>query len=227
MALYVFSGGQDSTVALAQGVKRGDRCACALTIDYGQVNSSELDAAAGIVVCLSKQFGVPIQHHTLFMRRASRDIWRGRPMVRPGARVTAGTAFVPNRNAVFLSLAVAFAMNHKFDKVVFGTTAIDANGNRDGSPRFIKAFVAAMNIGVVPAMRVRVTFPLLRYSKGEVLDEAKRLKIRPLVIHGTISCHNGDKTDHAWGRGCGRCSACLWRKVGYREHCGEIKRTVR
>lgn len=228
MAVYVFSGGQDSTVALAMGLHRGDRSACALTIDYGQRNRGELTAALAIVGILSNRFRESVHHYTLDISCAARTMWDGCTLVSKSARVTGSTAFVPGRNAVFLAAAASFAANNRYgNRVVFGTTAVDASGSADGSSRFTKAFAAAFNSGLPRDARLKFEFPLQRKSKGDVLVEALRLGILDEVKYECVSCHNDDRTEREWGRGCGSCSACRWRKVGWDEFNGRRRRKVR
>lgn len=228
MAVYVFSGGQDSTVALAMGLHRGDRSACALTINYGQRNRGELTAAEELTGMLTRRFRESVHHYVLDISEASRRIWADRVLVSDSDRVTGSTAFVPGRNAVFLSAAAAFAANHRYgNRVVFGTTAVDASGSADGSVRFTKAFGAAFNAGLPRASRLKFDFPLQRKSKGEVLLQAARLGILDEVKYTCVSCHNDDRTEREWGRGCGSCSACRWRKVGWEEFNGRRRRKVR
>lgn len=228
MAVYVFSGGQDSTVALAMGLHRGDRSACALTINYGQRNRGELAAADELIGILTRRFRESVHHYVLDISEASRCIWVDRVLVSDSARVTGSTAFVPGRNAVFLSVAASFAATHRYgNRVVFGTTAIDASGSADGSVRFTKAFGAAFNAGLPRPARLKFDFPLQRKSKGEVLLAAARLGILDEVKYTCVSCHNDDRTERDWGRGCGSCSACRWRKVGWEEFTGQRGRTIR
>lgn len=227
MSVYVFSGGQDSTVALAMGLHRGDRSAVALSIDYGQRNRSELTAGLSIVGILSRRFRVPVQHVTLEMPELAHALWPYAPLVSRERNVRPSTANVPGRNALFLSIAFSYAISHGLDETVFGTTAVDAHASPDGKPKFLRAFVAAYNAGVHARHRVRVRFPLLRLSKGEVLVKASRLGILDEVKHVCVSCHNDGPTSHPWGRGCGRCGACSWRRVGWEEFTGKRPRTVR
>lgn len=228
MAVYVFSGGQDSTVALAMGLHRGDRRPLVLTIDYGQRNRSEISAAAEIVNVLSRKFRdtSPV-HHTISIADAASTVWSGCALVSDRVRVRPSNAFVPGRNSLFISVAFSFASNWALREVVFGTTAIDAAASADGSPAYLKAFTRALNKGVPLSGRVKFSFPLLRMSKGEVLQKADQLGILDLVKYECVSCHNGDRTERRWGRGCGRCGACRWRSVGWQEFTGVRGRTIR
>jgi 7-cyano-7-deazaguanine synthase len=231
MAVYVFSGGQDSTVAMVRGLDRGDATACALMISYGQRNSNELRAAASLVEKYSHRFHYRIHSHVLDVDDMARKTWVPYPLIRRfplDAKVTPKNSTLPGRNALFLSMAAAFTASHPLygSRVVFGTTAIDA-GNADGSAKFIRACASALNTGLPADSRLKFEFPLLRMSKGDVLREAERLGILDDVLHTCVSCHNGDTAKHRWGQGCGKCNACLWRKVGWDEFKGRRPRTLK
>ena len=214
-AVVLLSGGLDSATTLA--IARRDGFAChALTFDYGQRHRAELDAARRVASAL----GV-VRHETLVidLRRfggsALTDdiaVPRGRAPgeIAHGIPVT----YVPARNTIFLSFALAWAETLAAADIFIGVNALDYSGYPDCRPEYLEAFQRmadlATKAGVEGRQRLTVHAPLLTLSKAEIARTAAELGV-PLAL--TWSCYEPQPD----GAACGGCDACLLRRRGFAE----------
>ncbi|MHB8800268.1 MAG: 7-cyano-7-deazaguanine synthase QueC [Thermoanaerobaculia bacterium] len=214
-AVVLLSGGLDSATCLAIAGKEGF-APYALSFRYGQRHAPELAAAARVAAALGVErhvvaaidlglFGGSALTSDLDVPkdRADEAIARGIPVT-----------YVPARNAVFLSFALAWAEVLGAFDVFIGVNALDYSGYPDCRPEFVAAFEAMANLatraGVEGAGRFRVRAPLLSMTKAEIIRTGLALG----VDYGlTLSCY--DPT--AEGAPCRRCDACLLRAKGFRE----------
>lgn len=215
-AVVLLSGGLDSATVLAIAKSRGYTC-YALTVRYGQRHASEIDAAARVAKSLGvaahrvidldlKGFGgsALVGDGEVPLDRSDDEIGQG------GIPVT----YVPARNTVFLSLALAWAEALGGADLFIGVNALDYSGYPDCRPEFIEAFRAlarvATKIGVTGEYAVDVQAPLVAMTKAEIIRTAAALGVD---LGQTHSCYQPD----AAGRACGRCDSCQLRKKGFAE----------
>lgn len=208
-AVVLLSGGLDSATTLAIARSRGFACHC-LSIDYGQRHRVELRAAAAVAAALGA-----CEHRTLSLRL---DVFGGSALtdsriavpvdgVQPGIPVT----YVPARNTIMLSLALAWAEVLGSGDLFVGVNAIDYSGYPDCRPEFIAGFEALANLATkagVEGAGFRVHAPLMRMTKGDIVREGLRLGVD---FAQTVSCYQAD----AEGRACGHCDACRLRAEGF------------
>jgi 7-cyano-7-deazaguanine synthase len=215
-AVVLVSGGLDSATCLALARTEGFDC-YALSVDYGQRHSAELAAAARVAASLAA-----IEHRVMpidlaaFGGSALVDRTIDVPESRAGDaaphRSTIPVTYVPARNTVFLSLALAWAEVLHAHDIFIGVNAIDYSGYPDCRPEFIAAFEAMANLatraGVEESTRLRIRTPLIQLSKAEIVRQGIALGVD---FGQTVSCYQADAT----GRACGRCDSCQLRKAGF------------
>jgi 7-cyano-7-deazaguanine synthase len=214
-AVCLLSGGLDSSTCLAIALAEGYSC-YALSIDYGQRHRFELQAAARVARSLGaeRHLIVPVDLR-LFggsALTAEIDVPKGRTPgeMESGIPIT----YVPARNTVFLSIALAWAETLGAAGIFLGVNAIDYSGYPDCRPEYLEAFERMANLatkaGVEGRARFRIHAPLLRMSKADIVRKAAALG---LDFSLTASCYDPDER----GRPCGACDSCLLRKKGFAE----------
>ncbi len=208
-AICLLSGGLDSAAVLA--VARGDGFECyALSFDYGQRHRAELRAAARVAESLGavRHLVVPIDLRHFGGSALTADIDVPKSGLSPGIPVT----YVPARNTVFLSLALAWAEVLEASDIFIGVNAIDYSGYPDCRPEFIEAFERLANLatkaGVEGRTRVRIHTPLIQLSKCAIIKLGAELGVDFSLTH---SCYDPDQN----GRACGRCDSCRLRLAGF------------
>lgn len=214
-AVCLLSGGLDSTTCLA--LARRDGFACyALSFDYGQRHRFELEAAARV----AKTFAV--ERH--IVAKIGLDAFGGSaltddiavPKSRSLAEMGDGipVTYVPARNTIFLSFALAWAeVLHSAD-IFIGVNALDYSGYPDCRPEFIEAYERMANLatkaGVEGRTRLKIHTPLLRLSKAQIVTLGRDLGVPFGLTH---SCYDPAPD----GAPCGSCDACLLRRKGFEE----------
>jgi 7-cyano-7-deazaguanine synthase len=214
-AVCLLSGGLDSSTCLAIALKEGFECYC-LSFDYGQRHKIELAAAARVAENLGARDHRVI---TIDLRAFGNsaltddiDVPKSRDLgpVGNGIPVT----YVPARNTIFLSFALAYAEVLEASDVFIGVNAIDYSGYPDCRPEFIESFERMANLatkaGVEGRTRLRIHTPLVAMSKAHIARKAVELGVDVALTH---SCYDPDEQ----GRACGECDACLLRKKGFAE----------
>ncbi|MCA9672300.1 MAG: 7-cyano-7-deazaguanine synthase QueC [Myxococcales bacterium] len=212
-AIVLLSGGLDSSTCLAVARQRGFEC-YALSFRYGQRHVCELDAAARV----AKAFDVR-EHLTIDvdMRAiggsaltADIDVPKGRSSEAIGSGIP--VTYVPARNTVFLSFALAWAEALDLRDIFIGVNVLDYSGYPDCRPEFIEAFEAlaacATAFGVA-GERLSVHAPLMKLDKAAIIRLGLELGVDYALTH---SCY--DPRDAA-GRPCGACDACILRLDGF------------
>ena len=202
------SGGLDSATVLAMARAQGFVCH-ALSFDYGQRHRSELAAADAVARSLGA-----VQHRTfpLDLRQFGGSALTDDAIAVPDAP-SAGipVTYVPARNTVFLSLALAWAEVLEAYDIFIGVNAVDYSGYPDCRPEFIAAFEQMANLATragVEGRRCTIHAPLIHMSKAEIISAGIRLG----VDYGqTLSCYNPDSA----GRACGVCDSCRLRAAGF------------
>jgi 7-cyano-7-deazaguanine synthase len=221
-ALVLFSGGQDSTVALAWALERFERVET-VGFDYGQRHSVELECRLTIrdrLPALSPLYARRLGPDHLVDLAALGAI-SDSALTRESeiAFTDAGlpTTFVPGRNLIFLSFAAAIAYRRDALHIVLGVCETDYSGYPDCRDDTIKAMQVALGLGL--DRRLVLHTPLMWRDKAQTFALARALRGKPLldlVIEDSHSCYLGDRTHrHDWGFGCGRCPACELRSNGY------------
>ncbi|MGU9977868.1 MAG: 7-cyano-7-deazaguanine synthase QueC [Candidatus Oxydemutatoraceae bacterium WSBS_2016_MAG_OTU14] len=209
-AVVLLSGGMDSATVLAL-TKDAGYDIYALSLDYGQRHSAELNAAKE----LAKKFAV-VQHQVMRLdlapicHSALTDSNRALPHGST-AENTIPNSYVPARNIIFLSLAVAWCESLDADEVKFGANQVDYSGYPDCRGEFVEAFQHMIDCGTrrgVSARGVVIHAPLLNMSKMEIIRRGVELGID---YAQTVSCYDAD----ANGCACSKCSACVLRRAGF------------
>jgi 7-cyano-7-deazaguanine synthase len=209
-AVVLLSGGLDSATALAIARSVGFDC-YALSVDYGQRHLAELEAARRLALACGA-------HEHRLMRVDLAGIG-GSALTDPDIAVpeapTDGipVTYVPARNTIMLSLALAWAEVLGARDLFIGVNYIDSSGYPDCRPEFIAAFgglAALATRAGVEGNPCRLHAPLIRWTKAEIIREGTRLGVDYAL---TVSCYQAD----AEGRACGRCDACRLRRAGFEE----------
>ncbi len=214
-AVCLLSGGLDSSTCLAFARREGFEC-YALSFDYGQRHRIELEAARRVAsaIGVARHVVLPVGLRAFGGSALTADIEvpKGRTHEQMGQGIP--ITYVPARNTVFLSFALAWAETLQAQDIFIGVNAIDYSGYPDCRPEFIAAFERMANLatkaGVEGRTRVRIHTPLLKLSKAEIVKLAKDLGLDFRLTH---SCYDPD----AAGRACGRCDSCLLRRKGFEE----------
>ena len=214
-AVCLLSGGLDSSVCLALARSQGFEC-YALSFDYGQRHRVELKSAARVAKSLgsAQHLVVPIDLRVFGGSALTSDI--AVPKGRSAAQMTAEipVTYVPARNAVFLSLALAWAEVLGCSNIFIGVNALDYSGYPDCRPEFIEAFEEMANLatkaGVEGRMGLKIHTPLIRLSKAEIVMLGVQLGLDFSLTH---SCYDPDEA----GRPCGQCDSCVLRRKGFEE----------
>jgi 7-cyano-7-deazaguanine synthase len=216
-AVILLSGGLDSATVLAVAKDEG-YLPYALSFRYGQRHVVELDAARRVASSIGveehvvvdidlRQFGgsaltddIEVPHH-----ENADDVGNG-----SGIPVT----YVPARNTVFLSLALAWAETLGASDVFIGVNALDYSGYPDCRPEYIAAYETMANLatkaGVEGTQRLRIHTPLITLTKGQIIARGLALGVDYGLTH---SCYDPDVE----GRACSRCDSCLLRAKGFAE----------
>jgi 7-cyano-7-deazaguanine synthase len=208
-AIVLLSGGMDSATCLAVATRRDGLECYALSFDYGQRHRSELDAAGRVAATF-----VVATHRTV---RLDLGTLGGSALTdasipvpeRPGAGIP--VTYVPARNTVFLSYALAWAEVLDADFIYAGVNAVDYSGYPDCRPEYIAAFQSMANLALRRAVEgrfVELRTPLIRLSKDEIIRLGASLGVD---YAATVSCYRADEL----GRACGVCDACRLRRAGF------------
>ncbi|GGK61146.1 7-cyano-7-deazaguanine synthase QueC [Amphritea balenae] len=207
-AVVLLSGGLDSATALAMAVERGFNC-YVLSFDYGQLSQTELNAARKIAAQLDvKEHKVVRLNLEDFGGSALTDDSIEMPETEEeGIPVT----YVPARNTVFMSLALAWAEVLHAQHVFIGVNAVDYSGYPDCRPEYIAAFETMANLATktgVEGERLTIETPLIDLTKAEIIQAGTQLG----VDYGlTVSCYQADDE----GRACRVCDSCRLRAKGF------------
>jgi 7-cyano-7-deazaguanine synthase len=211
-AVILLSGGIDSATTAAIALDRGFDLH-ALIFNYGQKHSIELESAASLV----RFFG--IKHYTIIsipagiFRSALTDIDRAVPKNRKSGGDEIPDTYVPARNILFLSYALAYAESIGAFHIFIGATAVDYSGYPDCRPEFFKAFQFMANTGTkagVSGGGFIIETPLIDLTKALIIKKGASLGVDYSL---TSSCYDPD----ADGLACGACDSCLIRKKGFRD----------
>jgi 7-cyano-7-deazaguanine synthase len=207
-AVVLLSGGMDSATVLAMARAQGYVC-YALSVDYGQRHHAELAAAQRVAQELGAQEhrvvnidltgfgGSSLTDNKIAVSQKPTD---GIPLT-----------YVPARNTIMLSLALAWAEVLQAQHIFIGVNAVDYSGYPDCRPAYIEAFERMANLATKAAVEGHPLFvhaPLLHLSKAEIIRQGQALGVD---FAQTVSCYQADES----GRACGVCDSCRLRRAGF------------
>jgi 7-cyano-7-deazaguanine synthase len=211
-AVVLLSGGIDSAITLAIAIAECYEV-YALTFDYGQRHQIETDAARRVAHSMgAKEHRMAKIDLRVFGGSALTDdidVPKRRQEIAHSIPIT----YVPARNTIFLSYALAWAEVIGADDIFLGVNAIDYSGYPDCRPEFIEAFRTLANLGTkagIEGRRFQIHTPLIKFSKADIIKKAIELGVDLSLTH---SCY--DPTPE--GLACGECDSCLLRLKGFRE----------
>jgi 7-cyano-7-deazaguanine synthase len=209
-AVVLLSGGLDSYTAAA--IAKADGCELnALTIHYGQRHAREIEAARAVAKAVGavrhREFAVDLRAFGGSSLTSDSDVPRDRDLTADDIPST----YVPARNTVFLSLALAWAEVLGARQIVLGVNALDYSGYPDCRPEFVRAFEALANLGTragVEGERFHVQTPLIMMTKAEIIRRGIALGLDYGLTH---SCYDPLPS----GKPCERCDSCVLRARGF------------
>ncbi|MDO5579882.1 MAG: 7-cyano-7-deazaguanine synthase QueC [Planctomycetia bacterium] len=215
-AVILLSGGLDSSTVCACAAAE-EREIHALTFDYNQRNRVELNSARAV----ARRWNV--QEHLIFpvdlslfggssLVDPNMEVRKDVPLEKIGEKIP--TSYVPARNTVFLSLALAFAETRKASEIWIGVNHVDYSGYPDCRPEFIQAFenlaALATRMGTEEGSPLKIRTPLLNLKKGEIILLGLRMGVD---YSQTCTCYSPFDN----GQPCGHCESCLLRQAGFEE----------
>ena len=208
-AVILLSGGLDSTTVLAIAKEQNYDC-YALSFDYGQKQRSELESS----IAIAKKSNV-IEHR--IMKISLNDIG-GSALTDKDISVPKFSdsddipiTYVPARNTIFLSFALAWAEVVDCQKIFIGVNALDYSGYPDCRPEFIEAFETMANLATKQSVEgdmIQIKTPLINMTKAEIIKKGLSLGVD---YSETTSCYDANSL----GEACGECDACVLRKNGF------------
>ena len=210
-AIVLLSGGLDSTTTLAIAKSEGFDC-YALSFDYGQKQISELISAKNI----AKQFGV-VEHRIMSISLADiggsalTDSNIDIPKYNESSEIP--ITYVPARNTVFLSFALAWAEVIGSQSIFIGVNVLDYSGYPDCRPEYIKAYEVMANLATkqsIEGTKLNIHTPLIHLTKAKIITKGLSLGID---YSKTTSCYQANSD----GEACGECDACVLRRNGFDE----------
>ena len=212
-AVVLLSGGLDSTTVLAIAKSEGYET-YALSFSYGQRHSWELECARRVATASGvkdhRTAQIDLRVFGGSALTADIDVPKGRSLEQMSDKIP--VTYVPARNTIFLSFALAWAEVLGSSDIFIGVNALDYSGYPDCRPEFIEAFERLGNLatkaGVEGHQRLKIHTPLIALSKSEIVQTGLRLG----VDYGlTSSCYDPSPT----GEPCGTCDSCLLRQKGF------------
>jgi len=208
-AIVLLSGGLDSATTLATALHKGYDV-YALSFDYGQKHSRELDSAEKI----AKHYNIKhkiVKIDLSWAKSALTDKKIKIPEKRKKIGKDIPVTYVPARNMIMLSFALAWAETINADAVFIGANAIDYSGYPDCRLEFYKAFQKAAMLGTkkgAESKTIQIKYPLINMSKSKIIKKGMSLGV---PYHLTWSCYKGEE------KACGKCDSCILRLKGFRE----------
>jgi 7-cyano-7-deazaguanine synthase len=207
-AVVLLSGGLDSATVLAMARAAGVEC-YALSVSYGQRHQAELNAAARVALALGAR-----EHRIMHVNlgriggSALTDLSIDVPTA-PGEGIP--VTYVPARNTIMLSLALAWAEVSKATEIHIGVNAVDYSGYPDCRPEYVAAFEKLATLATkagVEGGALAIRAPLQNLSKAQIIREGVRLGVDYAM---TVSCYQAD----SHGKACGSCDSCRLRREGF------------
>lgn len=210
-ALVLFSGGLDSTTCLAYAINQGFDC-YTLSFNYSQRHSAELNAAKK----LAAHFNVQHKIFTLDINQFGGSALVDSEIAVPNFDANnthIPVTYVPARNTIFLSIALAWAEVLIAKDIFIGVSHVDYSGYPDCRPEYIDAFQKLANLATKYGIEeggVKIHTPLIYLSKADTIKLGHSLGVDYSM---TVSCYRANNQGHA----CGACDSCMFRKKGFSE----------
>jgi 7-cyano-7-deazaguanine synthase len=214
-AVILLSGGLDSTTVLAIARSEGYR-PYAISFRYGQRHSIELECASRIATAMGVEKHVIINCDLRAIGGSALTDQMGVPKLRSAEDMSSGipVTYVPARNTIFLSFALAWAEVLGAKDIFIGVNALDYSGYPDCRPEYIEAFeklaTLATKAGVEGRLPLKIHTPLIAMTKAEIIGTGLKLGVDYSLTH---SCYDPS----AGGIACGACDSCLLRLKGFEE----------
>jgi len=213
-AVVLLSGGLDSATVLAHARSKGYDC-YALSFDYGQRHKFELKAAKKVAKVLGAARHEVVKVDMTRFGGSALTSDTPVPKARSAGEIGTGipVTYVPARNTVFLSLALAWAEALGARDIFIGVNALDYSGYPDCRPEYIRAFQRLADLATkagVEGDRFKIHAPLIKMTKAEIIRLGRRLGVDYSITH---SCYDPAPD----GKPCGRCDSCLLRRKGFEE----------
>ncbi len=214
-AIVLSSGGLDSTTAMAIAREEGYEI-YSLSFRYGQRHALELEAAQRVAKALGAKEHLVMDIDLARIGGSALTDDLDVPKARTDEEIRKGipVTYVPGRNTIFLSYALAWAEVVGASDIFLGVNAVDYSGYPDCRPEYIKAFEHLANLatktGAEGLTPIRIRVPLMRMTKAEIIRKGVKLGVDYGMTH---SCYDPS----ADGKACGYCDSCLLRKKGFRE----------
>lgn len=210
-SLVIFSGGQDSTTCLGWA-KNNYQEIEAVSFFYNQKHSIELEKAKKICKIIN------IKHHLIDVSFFSEIVnsaltSNGNVNENHQDNQNLPASFVPNRNALFITIAHSLAQKIKAQNLITGTCQTDYSGYPDCRREFIDRIEESLNLG--SDSNIKIITPLMYLTKAETFKLAEENNCLDLVLNYSHTCYNGLQIKNDWGFGCGECPACILRKKGF------------
>lgn len=207
-AVVLLSGGLDSATTLALAIEQGHTC-YALSFNYGQRHSAELNAARNVAQSMN------VTEHKIInldLTQIGGSALTDKNIAVPqspseGIPIT----YVPARNTIFLSYALAWSEVLGINDIFIGVNAVDYSGYPDCRPEYIASFENTARLATksgVEGQPFRIRTPLINLNKGEIIRKGTELGVDYSL---TVSCYLADEQ----GRACGMCDSCRFRKEGF------------
>lgn len=210
-AVILFSGGLDSTTCLAYAKNQGFDC-YALSFNYGQRHHAELNAAKKIAAHFKAKHNIFNLEINQFGGSALTDANISVPDD-DEKNTSIPVTYVPARNTIFLSIALAWAEVLNAKDIFIGVSHVDYSGYPDCRPEYIKVFQTLANLATklgVEEGGIKIHTPVIHLSKAETIKMGHDLGVDYAM---TVSCYKADEKGHA----CGKCDSCRLRKKGFAE----------
>ena len=211
----MLSGGLDSTTVLAIAKQEGF-FPYALSFQYGQRHQAELLAAGRVAKAMGAEEHIVVDVNLNMFGGSALTAPLDVPKHRTDAELSQGipVTYVPARNTVFLSIALAWAEVLEAEDIFVGVNALDYSGYPDCRPEYIRAFEQMANLATKAAVegrqRIQIHAPLIELTKAQIIHRGLVLNVDYAITH---SCYDPDSD----GRACGSCDSCLLRIKGFRE----------
>ena len=211
-AVVLLSGGLDSYTAAAI-LQRDGFDVCALSVIYGQRHAREIESARAVARALNVQQYLEVRVDLAAIGGSALTADTPVPKDRTMDAVVIPSTYVPARNTVFLSLALAWAEVLEARDIAIGANALDYSGYPDCRPEYLEAFERLAGLATragIEGARFRIHAPLLHMSKAEIVRTGLSLGLDYGLTH---SCYDPDPA----GRPCRRCDSCVLRAKGFAE----------
>ena len=214
-AVVLLSGGLDSTTALAIAAAEGYEI-YAMSFQYGQRHALEIESARKVATaaCVAKHLVVDFDMRAIGGSALTDEITVPKDRLENEAASEIPVTYVPARNTIFLSFALAWAETLGAEDIFIGVNALDYSGYPDCRPEYIESFERMANLatkaGVEERLRLKIHAPLIEMTKAQIIKTGLDLGVDYSLTH---SCYDPTRE----GLACGRCDSCLLRLKGFAE----------